>query len=111
MLNALNLSKTGTILNHYREQQLISMREQARKLEVSISFLSDLYHGNRNLSVRTLKKIYKEYKYNITKEDLITLGCEVVGEDTFLRYKQQFKDQDDSTAIRRLIYIVSGESL
>lgn len=105
------LSPSGEILNRYKNEDKMSMRNQARKLGVSASFLCDIYYGNRKVSHTLFKTILEKYKYKCVGSDLVVIGTNVIGSDVLYRYKTRNHGVDDEKAIKDLIYINYGVQL
>lgn len=105
------LTEVGKILEAYRKSDEISLRTQASKIGLSFSYLSDISHGNRGMTVPVLKKIVTCYKYRCVGKDFITLATACFDSEVFRRYKIRTHNVDDNVAIRDLIFILTGEQL
>lgn len=105
------LTEVGKILEAYRSSDKMSLRTQASKIGLSFSYLSDISHGNRNLTVPVLKRIVAYYKYRCVGKDFITLATSCFDTEVFRRYKIRTHSVDDNVAIRDLIFILTGEQL
>lgn len=49
-------TEVGKILEAYRKSDGMSLRSQASKIGLSFSYLSDISHGNRSMTVSVLKR-------------------------------------------------------
>lgn len=101
----------GELLEKYRKQDNISLRQQAAKLEISPSYLCDIIKGNRNLTYEVFKKIIKSYKYRCVGEDFVKLGLLLNSPDVFNRFKRVSGFTEDEKAMKQFIYIITGDIL
>ena len=102
------LTKAGLILKNYRDLDHDGLREQARKLGISPSYLCDISYGNRNMTPKVLQQVKVAYKYRCAGNDLSVLASACFDEELIHRYKLRTHKTDNDNVVLDLIYIFSG---
>lgn len=101
----------GDILQKYRKMDNMSLRQQAEKIGISLTYLFDIQKGNRNLSYEVFKKIVTTYRYRCVGEDFLNLSYHLNSPEVFTRYKKINNLHNDEKAMRDFIYIITGDVL
>lgn len=102
------MCEVGEILKKLRNSRNESLRKQAEKLDIGASYLCDISQGNRKMTINVLQRVMKEYKYQCTDEDFVTMSINSFGKDMFDRYKLRSHISDPTKAAKDLIFILSG---
>lgn len=58
--------KFGQNIKHIRKRMNMSQSELATKMEISRSYLSDIENGNKNPSIKTVKKLADSLGLSVT---------------------------------------------